>query len=158
MMGSAPVLKWTTTNEALEEMPVLKQTTKGSAGFDLITVENHIMYDNVIHVIHTGIKVEIPYGYVGLVLPRSSLGKKGFVLANTCGVIDSDYRGEIMLMGMLRANSQYKDSEPVSQLELEAGDRIAQLILVPVLHCNAEFVSELSDTERGEGGFGSTGK
>lgn len=146
---SAPIIKWTLADSALEEMPPLRRATEGSAGFDLIAVDRHILEGPAVHKIQTGIKVEIPVGYVGVVLPRSSLGKKGFILANTAGVIDSDYRGEIILLGKMRGKGI---------LHIDEGERIAQLLVIPALHAEAQFVQELSDTKRGSGGFGSTGK
>ena len=91
----------------------------------------------------TGIAVEIPEGYVGIIVPRSSTGIKGYTIKNTIGVIDSDYRGEIKLHLFV----------PVTQKI-----RIAQMLIMPCPQFNIEFVESLSETERGEGGFGSTGK
>ena len=91
----------------------------------------------------TGIAVEIPEGYVGIIAPRSSTGIKGYTIKNTIGVIDSDYRGEIKLHLFT----------PVTQKI-----RIAQMLIMPCPQFNIEFVESLSETERGEGGFGSTGK
>ena len=91
----------------------------------------------------TGITVEIPEGYVGIIVPRSSTGIKGYTIKNTIGVIDSDYRGEIKLHLFV----------PVTQKI-----RIAQMLIMPCPQFNIEFVESLSETDRGEGGFGSTGK
>ena len=91
----------------------------------------------------TGIAVEIPEGYVGIIVPRSSTGIKGYTIRNTIGVIDSDYRGEIKLHLFI----------PVTQKI-----RIAQMLIMPCPQFNIEFVESLSETERGDGGFGSTGK
>ena len=91
----------------------------------------------------TGIAVEIPEGYVGIIVPRSSTGIKGYTIRNTIGVIDSDYRGEIKLHLFV----------PVTQKI-----RIAQMLIMPCPQFNIEFVESLSETDRGEGGFGSTGK
>ena len=91
----------------------------------------------------TGIAVEIPEGYVGIIVPRSSTGIKGQTIKNTIGVIDSDYRGEIKLHLFV----------PVTQKI-----RIAQMLIMPCPQFNIEFVESLSETDRGEGGFGSTGK
>jgi len=100
--------------------------------------------------IPTGIAVEIPEGYVGLLFGRSGFGcKLNLRLANCVGVIDSDYRGEIMV-------AMYNDSK-VSRRVADA-ERIAQLVIVPCLLVEMEEVKELGVTERGEGGFGSTGK
>ena len=99
--------------------------------------------------IKTGIAMEIPEGLVGLVYARSGMAcKKGIAPANKVGVIDSDYRGEIMVA--LHNHSQ----APVT---IEPGDRIAQLVLTPYITAQFVETEELSDTVRGEGGFGSTG-
>lgn len=99
--------------------------------------------------IHTGIAMEIPTGFAGLVYARSGIAtKRGLAPANKVGVIDSDYRGEIMV-------SLHNHSEKVQKIDV--GERIAQLVITPYI--TAEFIetTELDDTERGEGGFGSTG-
>ena len=118
----------------------------GDAGMDLTAVDvstpggKHITY-------HTGLAIEIPEGYVGLLFPRSSVYKTGQTLSNCVGVIDSGYRGEIMLKYTL---SPYG-------LDYQIGERVGQLIIMPYPH--VEFVEEnqLTQTERGEGGYGSTG-
>ena len=100
--------------------------------------------------LHTGISVEIPEGYCGLIFARSSMGaKRGLAPANKVGVIDADYRGEIMV-----ALHNHSESEQT----VECGERVAQLAIVPFLKAEFELADELSDTVRGEGGFGSTGK
>ena len=100
--------------------------------------------------IHTGLAMEIPEGYAGLIFARSGLAsKRGLAPANKVGVVDPDYRGEFMV-----ALHNHTD-EP---REVEGGERIAQLVIVPFIQGSFETVEELSDTERGEGGFGSTGK
>ena len=98
----------------------------------------------------TGVAMEIPEGFVGLVYARSGLAtKKGLAPANKVGVIDSDYRGEIMVALHNHSNKS---------AEIEAGERIAQIVLTPYLTAQFEIADELSNTERGAGGFGSTGK
>lgn len=100
--------------------------------------------------IHTGIAMEIPEGMVGLIYARSGLGtKQGLAPANKVGVIDSDYRGEIIVA---LHNHSGEDRRVYN------GDRIAQIIIAPYVHADFEEASELSPTGRGEGGFGSTGK
>ena len=100
--------------------------------------------------IHTGISAEIPEGYCGLVFARSSMGaKRGLAPANKVGVIDADYRGEIMV-------ALHNHSEGIAKVE--PGERVAQLAIVPFLKAEFEVVDELSDTVRGVGGFGSTGR
>lgn len=100
--------------------------------------------------IHTGISVEIPEGYCGLIFARSSMGaKRGLAPANKVGVIDADYRGEIMV-------ALHNHSERIAIVE--PGERIAQLAIVPFLKAEFEEADDLSQTVRGAGGFGSTGR
>lgn len=99
--------------------------------------------------IHTGFAVEIPEGYAGLIYARSGIAtKRGLAPANKVGVIDSDYRGEIMV-------SLHNHSGQTQ--EIADGERIAQLVITPFLRAEFTETDELSDTVRGEGGFGSTG-
>lgn len=98
----------------------------------------------------TGLRVEIPEGFFGGVYPRSSTGvKKHLFLANTIGVIDSDYRGELQLFFYNYGNES---------VVIQKGDRLAQLIIQPYLKVKPVKVDKLSDSKRGEGGFGSTGR
>lgn len=130
------------------------RATYSSAGYDLTAFVNE---KNGVRIppqesqmISTGIAVEIPEGYVGLLFGRSGLGcKLNLRPANCVGVIDSDYRGEIKV-------SLYNDSQ--SYKYIENGTRIAQLVIVPCLLVEMEEVEELEGTDRGIGGFGSTGK
>jgi dUTP pyrophosphatase len=118
----------------------------GDAGLDLTAVRQSTNTGLPFLEYGTGIAVEIPYGYVGLVFPRSSVSKlEDFYLKNSVGVIDSGYRGEIMLR-FNKSNTSY-----------QVGDKIGQLIIIPYPTIYLEEVKELSNTERGEGGFGSTG-
>jgi dUTP pyrophosphatase len=121
----------------------------GDAGLDLVATE---VIEQSMHMIKygTGIAVEIPEGYVGLLFPRSSVSKTNLSLANSVGVIDSGYRGQIMCV-FNKVNNPMLDSYKV-------GDKIAQLVLVAAPQFTINEVTELSNTERGEGGFGSTGK
>ena len=99
--------------------------------------------------IHTGLAVEIPEGYVGLVFARSGLAcKRGLAPANKVGVIDADYRGEIMVV-------LYNHAQTAQTVE--PGERIAQLAILPYLTAQFTEADSLTDTDRGEGGFGSTG-
>ena len=99
--------------------------------------------------IPTGIAVAIPRGYVGLVFARSSLGtKRGLAPANKVGVIDADYRGEIMVS----LHNHSSDTQTI-----DAYERVAQMAIVPFLQVSYEEAEDLDETERGEGGFGSTG-
>ena len=100
--------------------------------------------------IHTGLAVEIPVGYAGLVYARSGIAtKRGLAPANKVGVIDSDYRGEVMVSLHNHSNTEQ---------EISDGERIAQLVIAPCLAAEFCETEGLSDTARGEGGFGSTGK
>ncbi len=97
-----------------------------------------------------GIAIEVPVGYAGLVYARSGMAcKRGLAPANKVGVIDSDYRGELLVM--LHNHGQQPQT-------VNSGDRVAQLVLTPVLTPTFDLVDELTDTDRGTGGFGSTGK
>jgi dUTP pyrophosphatase len=98
----------------------------------------------------TGIAIEIPMNHVGLVAIRSSVGKAGVALANSVGVIDSDYRGEIKLCLTYTAGS--------GGHYIRKGQAVAQIVIMPVLQVELVEVDALSTTERGDGGFGSTGK
>lgn len=99
--------------------------------------------------IHTGLSMEIPEGYAGLIYARSGLAsKRGLAPANKVGVVDADYRGEIMV-----ALHNHSDKPQT----VEHGERIAQLVIAPFLSVSYEETDELSDTVRGTGGFGSTG-
>lgn len=107
-----------------------------------------------VYVLKTGIAVEIPEGYYGQIACRSSLGKVGYAVLG--GVIDSSYRGEVSVM-LTRVNEVPLDYlSPMNHFR--PGDRVAQLLILPVPQVVIVEVDELSDSERGEGGFGSTGK
>lgn len=119
----------------------------GDAGIDLTaTSKSYDQYKNVVY--GTGLAFEIPEGYVGLVFPRSSICKQDLILSNCVGVIDSGYRGEVML--------KFKPTENFARL-YEVGDRIGQIIIMPYPQITLNEVEELSETERGNGGYGSTG-
>ncbi len=124
--------------------------TEYSAGADLYNLNTPVIVEpHATVLVHTGIAVEIPEGYCGLIFARSGLAtKRGLAPANKVGVIDADYRGEVMV-----ALHNHTD-KPAS---VEAGERVAQLAIVPFLKAEYEESAELSDTVRGEGGFGSTG-
>lgn len=122
----------------------------GDAGLDLVATSYN--YDKNLdnHIYGTGLAVEIPEGYVGLIFPRSSNRKTYAYMTNHVGVIDSGYRGEIMVT--------YKNRDEYTFNPYNIGDRIAQLIIIPYPQINFIEVDTLSETERGEGGHGSTGK
>ena len=125
--------------------------TEYSAGADLYacTEEDITINSGETKLIKTGIALEVPVGYAGLIYARSGLAtKKGLAPANKVGVIDEDYRGEIMV-SLLNHSPQDQTIEP--------GERIAQLVITPYIQGLFNEVTELSDTDRGEGGFGSTG-
>ena len=138
-----------------EGAKVPSYSKEGDAGLDFTAVE--ISRDNVGNITyHTGLAVEIPQGYVGLLFPRSSISKKQQFLTNGVGVIDSSYRGEIMakfkpVMGTYDTILDLFESN-----EYQVGDRIVQMIIIPYPQIEFEEVEELSETDRGYGGFGST--
>lgn len=124
----------------------------GAAGADLYAISDGeiVVLSGTTVLVHTGIAVQIPDGYVGLVFARSGLAsKKGLAPANKVGVIDSDYRGEVMVA----LHNQTNTAQTVS-----SGDRIAQLVVVPCMQAAFEEADELTDTVRGAGSFGSTGR
>lgn len=125
----------------------------GDAGLDL-TATSKDYDDNGCIVYGTGLAFEIPEGYVGLVFPRSSIASKQVTLTNCVGVIDSNYRGEVMAKFKPTGYFKNAQSEP---LIYKVGERIAQLIIMPYPSIELVEASELSDTDRGEGGYGSTG-
>ena len=122
-----------------------------AAGADLYSCEEEITFlPGETKLVHTGIAMQIPDGYVGLIYARSGIAtKRGLAPANKVGVIDSDYRGEIMVA--LHNHS----GEPQ---KIDAKERIAQIVITPYLTVNYIEAEELDDTQRGAGGFGSTGK
>lgn len=126
--------------------------SKLAAGADLYSAEDAdvVIEPSETKFIGTGLAMEIPEGYVGLVYARSGLAcKRGLAPANKVGVVDSDYRGEIKVA----LHNHGKEAQTV-----EKGERIAQMVIAPYLSVNYEEADELSETERGEGGFGSTGR
>lgn len=122
------------------------RASPSAAGYDLTSVSYSFGEGNVV-TYHTGIALEIPEGYAGFLFPRSSIYKTGMSLANSIGVIDSDYRGELMLKYYVN------DWETI----YKKGERCGQLVILPIPQYEFSLVEELSDTGRGEGGFGSTG-
>ena len=124
--------------------------TKEAAGFDLHSIENVVLKPGERKLIGTGLAFEIEYGYEVQIRPRSGLAfKHGITVLNSPGTIDSDYRGEIKILLINHSNEKF---------EIKKGDRIAQAVVAPVIQAEIVEVEELSSTERGEGGFGSTGK
>jgi len=129
------------------EIPMYAYST--DAGLDLTCTE--ILSENGYQITYgTGVAIEIPDGYVGLIFPRSSIRKTNLFLSNSVGVIDSAYRGEIQFTfnkGLIKYDKVYS-----------VGDRIGQLIILPYPKIELIESDILSETDRGEGGFGSTGK
>lgn len=126
--------------------------TEFAAGADLYACmdEPVVIHAGTTEFIHTQIAMSIPVGLVGLIYARSGLAcKKGLAPANKVGVIDSDYRGEIMVA---------LHNHSLNDITIESGERVAQMVIAPYVFANYEQVDVLDDTVRGEGGFGSTGK
>ena len=133
----------------VQEAQTPKFGKPGDAGADLVATvawatESQIVYG-------TGLAVEIPEGMVGLVFPRSSVRNYALSMANSVGVIDSGYRGEIMVTFNIKTNHNTRELYKI-------GDRIAQLVIIPVPLAKYVEVEELSETQRGQQGHGSTGK
>ncbi|MFM7509239.1 MAG: dUTP diphosphatase [Actinomycetota bacterium] len=124
----------------------------GDAGVDLRASEDAVLAPGGGRaLVATGIAVAIPRGYAGFVQPRSGLAlKHGVTCLNTPGLIDADYRGELKVLLV--------NTDPAEQFEVRRGERIAQLVIQAVEHVSFTEVDELDDTERGEGGFGHTGR
>lgn len=120
------------------------------AGYDLKVRKETSVFPQDTEFIPTGVCVEIPVGYVGLLFPRSSISKTPLRMANSVGVIDSGFTGEIKVPLYNTSKEEIRD--------IEQYDKIAQLVIVPLADVSLEIVDELEDTERGTGGFGSTGK
>ncbi len=136
-------------NRSGYELPAYK--TSGSAGMDLhAAIEAPVKLGSLERqLIPTGLFIELPQGYEAQIRPRSGLAvKKGLSMVNTPGTIDSDYRGEIKVILVNLSNDVQ---------EIEPGERIAQMVIAAYTQVSWEEVSELSETARGEGGFGSTG-
>lgn len=133
----------------LDKAAVIPQYAKdGDAGLDLTAIsvsqnEKYIEYG-------TGLSIEIPEGYCGLLLPRSSVTEQGMILKNSVGLIDSGYRGEIKL--------RFLDLEVDYYNEYNVGDRVGQLLIMPYPKIKLEEVKELKESKRGVGGYGHTGK
>lgn len=123
-----------------------KYAKQGDAGMDLTAVSceyidsNHFKYN-------FGLAIEIPEGFVGFIFPRSSCYKQWQIMSNCVGVVDSGYRGEVSAVMIGTSDYSYK-----------VGDRVAQLIVMPIPYVQFDEVDELSETDRGSGGYGSTGR
>jgi dUTP pyrophosphatase len=146
-----------------ENATLPKHAKPGDAGVDLyatsVRVETHEVPGESYYFIEygTGLAVEIPTGHVGLLFPRSSSSKTNLIMANSVGVIDESYRGEIKVRYRLDSVG-YNDLLNNNKANVyQVGQAVAQLVIVPYVSQKAQFVEELSETERGSGGFGSTG-
>ena len=135
-----------------EKVTVPCYQTEGAAGMDLCAFLNEPVTLKSLErkLIPTGLKMELPHGYEAQVRPRSGMSiKHGITLVNCVGTIDEDYRGELCVPVINLSTEEFT---------IQNGDRIAQMIVAPVTKAEISVVTELSDTQRGEGGFGSTGK
>lgn len=133
----------------LSDMAVLPSYAKdGDAGLDLTAISCEYDPDMDTYTYDTGLAVEIPEGYFGALFPRSSISKTRHILANSVGVLDSSYRGSIIM--------KFKNTE-IKQKVYSTGDRIGQLVVLPIPKIIPVLVDELSTTERGTGAFGHTG-
>lgn len=130
----------------IEGIPEYK--TIGSSGCDLKAAGSGVIRENQVMMVSTGISIAIPDGYEAQVRSRSGMARSGLFVINSPGTIDSDYRGEVKV---LLANFSGKEQK------IDKGDRIAQLVIAPVLRAEFEEVTKLPETERGDGSFGSTG-
>lgn len=129
----------------VENATVPTYAKNGDAGMDLTVVSSE-MIDNEHIKYGFGIAIEIPFGYVGLIFPRSSCYKQRQILSNCVGVIDSGYRGELSAVMIGTSPQKYK-----------VGNRAAQILILPYPQIEFELTDELSDSERGLGGYGSSG-
>lgn len=126
-----------------------KYAKKGDAGMDLVAT--NIKENTTFQITYgLGIAMEIPEGFVGLVFPRSSIRNTELMLSNSVGVIDSGYRGELQ--------ATFNKLNGLDSIAYNVGDRVCQIVIVPTPVVQVKIVDELSDSERGEGGFGSSGK
>jgi dUTP pyrophosphatase len=131
-------------------LPLPAYAHEGDAGLDLYAAESVTLQPFERCLVPTGIAVAIPEGYAGFVQPRSGLAaRSGLSLVNTPGLIDSHYRGEIKVIAV--------NLDAQTPIEIERGDKIAQLVIQPVARVTLAEVDTLDATARGEGGFGSTG-
>lgn len=136
----------TTSSDALR--PV--RAYQGDAGYDLFSIESLELKPFERRLINTGLRIQIPEGFGGFILPRSGLAlKQGLSLVNAPGLIDSNYRGEL---GVIAINL-----DPDNAIHIKAGDRIAQLVIMRVEDVTFEATEALHESQRGEGGFGSSG-
>jgi dUTP pyrophosphatase len=133
------------------DLPLPSYARAGDAGLDLLAAEDVTLGPGERHAVSTGIALAIPEGFAGFVHARSGRAlKEGLALANAPGLIDSGYRGQVKVIVV--------NLDPTEKIVVKRGEKIAQLVIQPVEHATIEAVDELSDSERGDGGFGSTGR
>jgi len=133
-----------------EGLPMPAYATEGAAGMDVVSAEDFDLAPGARHAVATGFAMAIPFGFEVQVRPRSGLAlKHGITCLNTPGTIDSDYRGEVKVILANLGDAPFP---------IRRGERIAQLVPAPVQHARFALVDSLDETERGAGGFGSTGR
>ncbi|MCX7831767.1 MAG: dUTP diphosphatase [Actinobacteria bacterium] len=133
-----------------KSIPLPGYAHPGDAGLDLYSAEDVVLLPLQRKLVSTGIKIEIPYGYAGFVQPKSGRAvKEGLSIVNTPGLIDAGYRGEVKVI-LINLDSE-------KEIRIRKGEKIAQLVIQRVEHAEVIEVDELTETSRGEGGFGSTG-
>ena len=148
MNGTSQILKLQVLPHG-EGLQLPSYATPGSAGLDLRSAEALTLEPGSRAAVATGLSMEIPLGFEGQVRPRSGLAfKRGLTVVNAPGTIDSDYRGEVKVLLINLGEAV---------VEIERGDRIAQLVIAPVVQVEIAVASSLEESERGAGGFGSTG-
>ncbi len=132
------------------DLPAPERAMPDDAGLDLRARHDCVIPPGKRRRVPLGVAIELPPGHAGLVLPRSGLAeRKGLSFANSCGLIDPGFRGEIEVIAV--------NLDTESAIEIERGERIAQLVVVPVTYPEIVLVETLSESRRGEAGFGSTG-
>lgn len=133
------------------EARVPSRAHEGDAGLDLYACEEAHLGPGERWSVGTGIAIEVPEGHAGLVLPRSGLAREhGIALVNAPGLIDSGYRGEVRVLLL--------NTDPAETFRVQAGDRIAQLVIAPVAMAEPVEAAALGESARGDGGFGSSGR
>ena len=135
----------------VDDLPLPSYARDGDAGLDLFCAEGTTLEPGDRHAVPTGVAVAIPHGYAGFVHARSGRAlREGLALANAPGLIDAGYRGEIKVIVV--------NLDPKEPIKLGRGEKIAQLVIQPVVQAELHEVAELPGSERGDGGFGSTGR
>jgi dUTP pyrophosphatase len=132
---------------------VPQKAHKDDAGWDLFTPEDVELVEGQITMVDLRIRVAIPEGHFGLIVPRSSMAKRRILLANTVGIVDSGYRGNVQVALVYHPTIDMPLSTTIYQDE-----RVAQMIIVPYLNTGIEVKENLEDTDRSDGGFGSSGQ